>query len=635
MPAPASAAAADQVGLAAGWKARRVATGRTNRMYAWAARRFFAAWPDPQTWAELPLAQRVAADDHTRPLILWLMVHGHLRPGYDYLVARKLSSLWREVSDSPLEADLARFAAAAIELGFTPPTARAFASQVPARLLIQTGRPLERLREADLDELTEALRERRAAGGRGWKHYRSALRATRTVLFHLGVLAAPRPSCPPDRVTRWRRRLAGVPAPLLPRLLAYAELLVGTHRERTIDHTITRLAHFGRHLNAVDPDLCSLADLDRQRHLESYLTAVAAATRRDGAPIAISERRARVIAVNRFLADITEWSWPDAPPRQLVFTRDIPRLPRPLPRYLPPDADRRLAAALRARPDRQPAVALLLLRATGLRIGELLDLELDCVHEVPGQGAWLKVPLGKLDTERMVPLDDEALGLVDTLVALRSPGQPLPHPRRGRPAQFLLTHHGKRVSVKWLRAVLHRAAADAGLDPVTPHQLRHTYATAMVNAGVSLQALMALLGHQTAEMSLRYGRLFDATVRADYERALAQAKAHLGGPLLPAADPKLLPLAGDWQDTPAIKARMAGGYCIRTPAQGPCAYANICEHCPNYRSDATFLPILVAQKTDAEALAADAQARGWIDEADRHLRLVERLDALIGHTQAS
>jgi hypothetical protein len=66
-----------------------------------------------------------------------------------------------------------------------------------------------------------------------------------------------------------------------------------------------------------------------------------------------------------------------------------------------------------------------------------------------------------------------------------------------------------------------------------------------------------------------------------------------------------------------------------------CAYANICEHCPNYRSDAAFLPILAAQKTDAQRLAADAQARGWIDEADRHLRLVERLDALIGHTQAS
>jgi hypothetical protein len=146
---------------------------------------------------------------------------------------------------------------------------------------------------------------------------------------------------------------------------------------------------------------------------------------------------------------------------------------------------------------------------------------------------------------------------------------------------------------------------------------------------------MVLLGHVSANMSLRYGRLFDTTVRTDYERALTQAKAHLGGPVLPPASPSQLPIAGDWKDTPAIKARMAGGYCIRTPAQGSCAYANICEHCPNYRSDPTFLPILATQKTDAEALAADAQARGWIDEADRHLRLIERLDAIMGDTQAS
>ena len=84
--------------------------------------------------------------------------------------------------------------------------------------------------------------------------------------------------------------------------------------------------------------------------------------------------------------------------RRLVFARDIPRAPRPLPRYLPPDQDRRLATRSETRPSGCSPDALLLARACGLRIGELVDLELDCVHEVPGAGAWLKVPLGKLDT---------------------------------------------------------------------------------------------------------------------------------------------------------------------------------------------------------------------------------------------
>jgi Phage integrase family len=236
----------------------------------------------------------------------------------------------------------------------------------------------------------------------------------------------------------------------------------------------------------------------------------------------------------------------------------------------------------------------------------------------------------------MVPLDEETLALIDTIAEIRSPGQPLPHPRYRRPAQFLFTHHGRRLSQNAVRAELDRAAQDAGLGHVTPHQLRHTYATAMVNAGVSLQALMALLGHVSAEMSLRYGKLFDSTVRAEYERALTLAKQRLG--TLPAGRTSL-PLASitggaEWKDTPAIKSRLAGGFCLRAPAQGACAYANICEHCPNFRTDTGYLPVLAAQKADTEQLAQDAEARGWISEADRHRKLIARLDDLISKTQA-
>jgi len=62
---------------------------------------------------------------------------------------------------------------------------------------------------------------------------------------------------------------------------------------------------------------------------------------------------------------------------------------------------------------------------------------------------------------------------------------------------------------------------------------------------------------------------------------------------------------------------------------------NICEHCPNFRNDPAFLPILAAQRADAETLAADAAARGWDGEAARHRKLAERLDLLITRTQAS
>jgi hypothetical protein len=93
-------------------------------------------------------------------------------------------------------------------------------------------------------------------------------------------------------------------------------------------------------------------------------------------------------------------------------------------------------------------------------------------------------------------------------------------------------------------------------------------------------------------------------------------------------------LTGDWKEGPGIKARLAGGFCVRAQAQGPCAYANICEHCPNFRTDSGYLPVLMAQRTDAETLARDAEARGWGSEVQRHRRLVERLEARIREAQA-
>jgi integrase len=613
--------------------------GAGNATFETGARCFLARFPDPQAWAALPLAARLAGTrPHLQPLLIFLMLHGHLRPGYDYLLGRKLTVILREAAVSPLGPDLRRFLAGAETLGYLPRPRAGMASEVAVRMLIQTGRALSELTDDDFDVFGQAIAEREARLGRPLQHYRHALYASRAVIYHLGAPAEPVPKRSTLGRWSWERHLDGVPPQVRRPMVAYLERLQGTHARSSVQGTASELAHFGRFLARHDPRLASLALLERQAHIEPYLSKVAVAVNHStGQPIAASTARKRIQSVGIFLDAIAEWGWPEAPARPLVFPRDAPRLPHPLPRYLPPDEERALLAALQASPNRLYADALLLLRATGMRIGELVDLELDCVHEIPGQGAWLKVPLGKLLTERMVPIDEETLKLVDRITVHRSPGRPLRHPRTGKPADFLLTRQGRRVSADTLREELRRAAAEAGLDGVVPHQLRHTYATALVNAGCSLQALMALLGHVSAEMSLRYGRLFDATIREEYTRALTLAKTRLG-PVLP-GDRAQLPLAGvtggNWRDAPLIKARLAGGYCLRTAAQGSCAYANICEHCPNFRTGATFLPVLQLQRADADALAADAQARGWGDEAARHRRLIERLDLLITQADGS
>ncbi len=477
MPPVLAYAPAPEVDLLAAYDEHCARLGLTSVNLGSAARTFLRRWPDPQRWAGEPLEVRLTVSHPTRSFVTFLMLARYLRPGYDYLIHRKLAVFWRHLPPGPLAEDLAEFLGAAQELGFTERTRSAAASQVIGRLLIQTGRRLDTLTDNNFDDLLAASAARHGLG-KASRHYSSATHTARQVMFHLGVFTEQPVNATSLLRQSFAQRMRDATPALRGSFVAYLDRLTATHSRSTVTGTATRLNHFAAHLASVDPTLTSLTDLDRRRHIETYLTATAEATNtRTGAPIQASERRGRILAVHCLLNNIAEWGWPEAPQRRLVFRSDIPKLPRPLPRYLTPDLDRRLTQALQAWPERLPADALLLQRATGLRIGELVDLELDSVHEIPGQGAWLKVPLGKLNTERMVPLDEETVALIDRIVAHRSPGRPLPHPRTARPTDYLLTHHGRRLTADHLRDVLTRVTADAGLPHITPHQaaphLRH------------------------------------------------------------------------------------------------------------------------------------------------------------------
>jgi len=90
------------------------------------------------------------------------------------------------------------------------------------------------------------------------------------------------------------------------------------------------------------------------------------------------------LAVRGFLDDIWAWGWADTPRRRLMFETDIPRQPDTLPRALPPHIDAAVMTAVASLEDRFARVGITVLRHTGLRIGELLDLEIDHIGACQG-----------------------------------------------------------------------------------------------------------------------------------------------------------------------------------------------------------------------------------------------------------
>ena len=134
-----------------------------------------------------------------------------------------------------------------------------------------------------------------------------------------------------------------------------------------------------------------------------------------------------------------------------------------------------------------------------MRIGECVDLSYDCLRSV-GPNQWaIHVPLGKLKTERMVPVDAFVRDLVQRLRFFRSL-DPLP------PDGRLMAWSGyESISPRPTPRVPARSVTlPAFPQTIVPHQMRHTYGTEMLRAGMGLAAVMKLLGHTSPRMTMRY-----------------------------------------------------------------------------------------------------------------------------------
>jgi integrase len=401
----------------------------------------------------------------------------------------------------------------------------------------------------------------------------------------------------------------------------------------SVEGLVNDLIPFGLFLAEHHPALSRIAQLDRH-HIEEFLVwnrtrAWRGRVARDQR-VSASVAHSTVLTLRNFLDDITLWGWADGPSRQLVFATDVPRLPRPLPRALGRDVDAALMGAVAVLEDCFARAGIMLLRRAGLRLGECLDLELGCVVDYGPTGIWLRVPLGKLGTERAVPLDAVTVSAIDAWVAQRGQQRPHPHPRTGAPTDFLFAERGRRLKGWRIRRGLRDAVIAAGLvgpggEPlaVTPHRLRHTYATELANAGMSLQALMAVLGHVTPEMTLRYATLGSPTLRAAYDEAMGKVRRLI--PVAPAGRPAV-PAKVDWIASEFLKTRLTGGYCSRHVAAEACPYANVCETCDNFVPGPEFALALRAQLRDVRALQDDAERRGWTSEVVRHRRVADALD---------
>ena len=296
---------------------------------------------------------------------------------------------------------------------------------------------------------------------------------------------------------------------------AHIQTLALTLRRDTVTNYRCVAHRFLVYLHCAFPQVRRLSQLRRDPHLLGWFRWMC----EQDPPLCNKTRGDYLLGLRRLLDDLTANGHAIQP--DLIRREDFPPRPKYLPRPLSPHDDQMLCEELR-RTDDLPANAHLLIRATGIRIGECIDLTLDCLRQL-GPDQWaLHVPLGKLHTERLVPADAEVQRVVARILALRALAPPA---RLVTSEGFLLPRYGGHYALyQTLRPALSQAAKRAGcFSPVTPHQLRHTFASEMLRLGVSLPALMQLLGHKDIRMTLRYVQVTQQDLQREFHAARQRA----------------------------------------------------------------------------------------------------------------
>jgi site-specific recombinase XerD len=426
-------------------------------------------------------------------------------------------------------------------------------------------------------------------------------------LFHAGRLDAHRrPSSQlPVSVRGWAV-VAPAVADNARRYVAQVELSL---RPNTTKHIESDLREFGTWLAGAHPEVASCADLER-RHIEDYKTWVSSKHGRyTGKPLSRISIKNRLINLHCFFDRTTEWDYPSAPQRPLIFAGDLPIVDKPLPRFLDDAAATKLMRASRADPDPLSRLIVELLARTGIRKSELLGLTVDAVVQI-GSAFWLRIPVGKLHNDRYIPLHPQLKEMLDDWITNQRPA--------GLRSDRLLLERNRPVTSLRVATALSRLSHEAGIGHVTAHQLRHTLATQAINRGMSLDAIAALLGHKTLAMTMIYARIADKTVAEEYFAVTEKVEALYDQPRqLPSGDEgaEMRKLRGE------MHRRMLGnGYCAR-PVEMDCHFESICESCTFFVTTIEFRPTLRKQRDDAAAKGQVGRTKifdGLLDRLNEH-----------------
>jgi len=195
-----------------------------------------------------------------------------------------------------------------------------------------------------------------------------------------------------------------------------------------------------------------------------------------------------------------------------------PKLGKRLPKTIPQHQTQALLETTNRKFDSRELALLALLYGCGLRVSEVVGVNMNHLSLNFRQGIGEVRVLGKGNKERIVPLPEVAVALIEHWLQER--GNLLP-----KEDAVFLNKFGKRLSVRSVQRMLKSRALETGADmSITPHKLRHSFATDMLTGGANLRTIQQFLGHASLATTEHYTHVTLPQLQQTYEQAHPRAK---------------------------------------------------------------------------------------------------------------
>ncbi len=627
---------------------------------------FKAAWPQMAGWFAASLAERVGrlpketqktaafpVSFHARPYLLFLGLRGYATFDYAWMFGAEQIRVDDAAAALGIDLGTSELIEDAVALGYNRGSLRQAMRWTVGRIALHTG--IQHASQITGDHITEALEAIRLFSERGDLHlfypseqsfldhaakqWITHLHQLQVVLFHRGQVATQ----PRKLMPSWKPPLV-----LPPRMQAVAGKWLAARRLTDAPATAEKLEiavrRFGEWLGEYHPGIVSYADVTRD-HCVAWAESLAETpAEKTGKPLGAVTRIQRISGLSQLFRDAAAWEYDDVPGFAPITSRDAPKLPQRIPRFIPDHELDLVMPVIGQITCPFQRAALLTARWSGARRDEIRHLPLDCLDHYPDGTPRLRLPGRKTYKERVVPLHQDAADALQTLIDLRKDGpeRPFTDPRTGEQVRYLFMDHGKLLSLYYLfNTPIQQACIEVGLvvpggkkngpgvrGTISAHRFRHTVGTQLAERGAKLHTIMKVLGHSSVSMALIYAQISDQEVLRDCKSILAPGAVIAGPAALDLKSGVLPDQAVHWLKANFFKTELELGHCLRLPAEGPCE-CDLYLTCAKFVTTPDYAPRLKARLDIEQQLVQDAAERGWTREAERHTAIARRLSGLL------